>query len=220
MTFREERLAALSPYYRPTLHVLFPMAWATLVILGCALLLEGVRAIDFLTIPVVLVLSNATEWRLHKDALHQRWYFAPSLYDQHTPVHHRIYTYRDMEMKDRRELAFILILPWAGVALFVALLPIAAALGWLLNPNVGLLFMATCMFYVVSYELLHMSYHLPRTSMVGRNAVIRALARHHSVHHDPRYMQTHNMNVTLPLWDVVRGTRMTHREPVVQPVIQ
>lgn len=50
------------------------------------------------------------------------------------------------------------------------------------------------LFYVVSYELLHMSYHLPRTSRVGRNPV-----------------QRWNMNVTVPLWDIVRRTRLTER---------
>jgi sterol desaturase/sphingolipid hydroxylase (fatty acid hydroxylase superfamily) len=157
----------------------------------------------------MLVFANAFEWRIHRSALHKRWRVMPALYDRHTPVHHRVYIHDDMELRAWRELSLILIPPWAGVPLFVALLPVAWLLAAIFSMNVALMFMATSMFYVVTYELLHMSYHLPRTSRVGRNRVIRALARHHSIHHDPRLMQRWNMNVTVPLWDIVRRTRRT-----------
>ena len=32
------------------------------------------------------------------------------------------------------------------------------------------------------------------------------LRRHHALHHDPKLMQKWNFNVSLPLWDLVRGT--------------
>ncbi|HEY4223514.1 MAG TPA: sterol desaturase family protein, partial [Myxococcota bacterium] len=162
--------------------------------------------VELLTVPVVLTLANMTEWRLHRDLLHKRSRFLPALYDRHTPVHHKIFVYGDMEIKAWREIKLVLIPAWAGVALFVGLLPLAAVLWCALAHNVALLFMASCMVYVVSYEMLHMSYHLPASSFIGRNPVIRRLARHHSLHHDPRLMQQWNMNVSLPLWDHVRGT--------------
>ena len=58
----------------------------------------------------------------------------------------------------------------------------------------------------VSYEWLHFSYHLPHEHPVARNPIIRRLARHHAVHHDPRIMQRWNMNVTVPLMDHMMGT--------------
>ena len=60
--------------------------------------------------------------------------------------------------------------------------------------------------YVVSYEWLHLSYHLPQDSFIGRRSIIRLLRQTHALHHDPRLMQRYNFNVTLPLWDLVRGT--------------
>jgi sterol desaturase/sphingolipid hydroxylase (fatty acid hydroxylase superfamily) len=60
--------------------------------------------------------------------------------------------------------------------------------------------------YSVSYEWLHLSYHLPRESGIGRRGVIQRLRRHHAIHHDPRLMQRWNFNVTIPFWDWVRGT--------------
>jgi hypothetical protein len=225
---RRQKLAALSPRYSPLLHVAIPPLWGGTVIAACVVLVDDLRLVELLVIPAMLVLANALEWRIHRNALHTRWFVMPALYDRHTPIHHRVYIHDDMELRDWRELALILIPPWAGVPLFFALLPVAAALWLALTQNVALLFMATCMFYVVTYELLHMSYHLPRTSFVGRNRVIRALARHHSIHHDPRFMQRWNMNVTVPLWDIVRRTRLTERAvpcesasaPAPSPAIQ
>ena len=111
-----------------------------------------------------------------------------------------------------REMKFVLIPAWASVALFVGLSPLAALLWFFVAHNVALLFMATCMFYVVSYELLHAAYHVPDGSFIARLPFIAALARHHAIHHDPRLMQKWNMNVSLPLWDIVRGTRISDRQ--------
>jgi sterol desaturase/sphingolipid hydroxylase (fatty acid hydroxylase superfamily) len=62
------------------------------------------------------------------------------------------------------------------------------------------------MLYVVSYEWLHLAYHLPADSFIGRRWLIARLRRHHALHHDPRLMQKWNFNVTFPIWDRVRGT--------------
>ena len=62
------------------------------------------------------------------------------------------------------------------------------------------------MLYVVSYEWLHLSFHLPATHFIARLGVVKKLKRHHATHHDPRLMQKWNFNVTVPLWDWVRGT--------------
>jgi hypothetical protein len=203
---RARELAALPRWYSPLIHVLSPSACGVMALVACALLVKELRWQELLTVPIVLVLSNMAEWRIHRDLLHKRHRLAPALYDRHTPVHHRIYVREDMEIKEWRELKFILIPAWAAVVLFVGLLPLATALWFFVAPNVAYIFMATCMLYVVTYELLHMSYHLPTGSLVGRNPVIRALARHHSTHHDPRLMLTWNMNVSVPLWDLVRRT--------------
>ena len=63
------------------------------------------------------------------------------------------------------------------------------------------------MAYVLSYEALHLAYHLPERSLVGRLRVIRILRQHHRTHHRLALSQCWNFNVTLPLWDVLMGTR-------------
>ena len=205
-TLRARLRAAIPRGYSPLLHLAFP----SVVGLGCALaallLLRGLRPLELLTVPVVFRLSNMTEWRAHRDLLHKRRWPLEVLYDRHTPEHHRIFITEDMAIRDRRELRLVLI-PAYGiltVALGAAPVPIAAALLGL--TNVGLLFLATSMAYVVSYEWLHLAYHLPPDSFIGRRWLIARLRRHHAVHHDPRLMQSWNFNVTFPIWDWVRGT--------------
>jgi hypothetical protein len=163
----------------------------------------------------LLVLSNAAEWRIHRDLLHKRSKLAPVLYDRHTPQHHMIYVTDDMAVRSRKEWRLVLLPSWGIIMLFVALLP-AMALFWLGWPkplfapvdqhNIACVFAIVTMFYVVSYEWLHLSYHLAPETFVGSLWLVRVMRRHHATHHDPRLMQKWNFNVSLPLWDWVRGT--------------
>ena len=88
--------------------------------------------------------------------------------------------------------------------LFGLLAPLALAVGWLFVPAAGLLLLATGHAYLITYECLHLAYHLPRR--FHRWWPLRALADWHAVHHDPRLMQKANFGVTSPLWDHIRGT--------------
>jgi sterol desaturase/sphingolipid hydroxylase (fatty acid hydroxylase superfamily) len=60
--------------------------------------------------------------------------------------------------------------------------------------------------YVVAYEWLHLAYHLPADSRIGRSRFIGWLRRHHATHHTPELMQRWNFNVTVPFADWVLGT--------------
>jgi sterol desaturase/sphingolipid hydroxylase (fatty acid hydroxylase superfamily) len=112
----------------------------------------------------------------------------------------------DMAVRSANEWYYVLIPPYGAMLIFVVNAPIAAGL-WLQGlPNVAALFLVTAVAYVVGYEWLHLSYHQPPDSFVGRLALVRILRRHHALHHDPRLMQRYNFNVTVPLWDLVRGT--------------
>jgi sterol desaturase/sphingolipid hydroxylase (fatty acid hydroxylase superfamily) len=100
----------------------------------------------------------------------------------------------------------VLIPAYGLFLIFVSLVPVAAALWLILGRNVSLLYTATAMAYALLYEWLHLAYHLPPESRIGRLPPIRFLRRHHEIHHDPRLMRHWNFNVTMPLWDWVRGT--------------
>ena len=193
--------------YSPARHLGFVVGFGAAVTALCVLLLDEVSALELMVVPLHWVVSNAAEWRFHRDLLHRRRPPLGWMYDAHGG-HHRVYVAGDMAVSGPHEWWTILLPWWAIAALAAALLPICGALALVFGANVGLLVMATSMVYVASYELLHLAFHLPARHPIGRLGLIRWLARHHERHHDPRRMRSHNFNVVWPLWDRLRGTTL------------
>jgi len=211
---RARMLAAIPSWYSPTAHMLGPsLLGITLVTLAMVFFVHDLRAWQFSAIPLLFVLSNAVEWRAHKHALHRRTPGLEPLYDRHTPIHHRLYITNDMAVRDRREYRIVLMPAFAILVVAGTQIPIVALLALVAGRNFAVLAFATSMGYVVLYEWLHLSYHLPPHSWIGRRKLIQVLRRHHATHHAPELMQKWNMNVSIPLWDWVRGT--TYREEPV-----
>jgi hypothetical protein len=168
--------------------------------------LDGLRAWQLLLVPVFLVVSNAIEWHAHRGLLHRRTWPLEVLYVRHTPQHHAVYVADDMFIRDWREVKLILLPAWGILAILAAAAPIAAAFVVAGQPNLAALWVATVAAYVLAYEWLHLAYHLPADGAVGRLRMTRWLRRHHQRHHAPQHMQRWNFNVSVPLWDHVRGT--------------
>jgi len=205
-TAREKALAEIPEWYSPLGHLFFPSAIGLACIAIAIFQLHEVKPLEWLVLPIAYVISNMTEWRAHKHLLHHRTPPLQVLYDRHTPQHHMIFVTDDMSMRSRREFRLVLI-PFYGVlAILAVTLPIALGLRLLGQRNSGLLFVIETTFYVLTYEWLHLAYHMPPTTLVGRIPGLATLRRHHATHHDPELMQKWNFNVTVPLWDLVQGT--------------
>ncbi len=200
-------------WYVPWVHMFVPSLVGIAMIAGALSLIRDLTPWQLLTVPIVYVLANANEWTVHRWALHRRHPLAPVLYDQHTPKHHMLYVTDDMAIRDPREYRLVLIPAYGLFLIFLTAVWITALVWWLGYRNVACLYAATAIAYTVSYEWLHLSYHLPHDHPVGRSRIIRALRRHHAVHHDPRLMQRWNLNVTVPLWDVVMRTVAEYPPP-------
>jgi hypothetical protein len=203
---RAELVRATPRWYRPWAHLLFPSLFGLGVVAAALASLRALAAWELAVVPITCILANAVEWHAHKGLLHTRRRWAPVLYDRHTPIHHVVFVRQDMAIRDFRELRLVLLPSFAIGLLFLATVPVALALALALSRNAGALYLATSMAYVLSYEWLHLAYHLPAETWLGRRRLIAALRRHHALHHDPRLMQRWNFNVTVPLWDWVRGT--------------
>jgi hypothetical protein len=210
---RARWLAEIPWWYSPWGHLAFPSVVGLGTIAVAIHAIHHLQAWQAFTVPAVLLLSNAVEWRVHKQVLHRRTWPLEELYDQHTPNHHRVFVTEDMVIRSPREFRFVLMPFYAIVALFFLTAPLTLVLLLVGQPNVAALFVVTSMAYVLSYEWLHLAYHLPPESFVGR--MVGTLRRHHAIHHDPSLMQKWNFNVTIPLWDWVRGTihRATRSKP-------
>lgn len=203
---RARFLAATPAGYRPLLHLATPFVVGAAVIGACLAGLEGPGLKDLLAVPLLWVVAIATEWRFHRDWLHRRRPPLQFLYEAHTVSHHAIYVEGAMEIADARELRGILFPAFAAPLLVVLVAPIAWGLAQLAGRDFGLLFLAAAMLYLMTYEALHLAFHLPRSHPLRRLRPVAALAPHHARHHDPRRMQRFNFGVTSALWDRVRGT--------------
>lgn len=204
--FRAHMLGTIPRWYSPWAHLAATTGIGTVALALAISRLHDVRPLELLVVPLAFVLSNLGEWHAHRHLLHRRYKPVAVLYDRHTPEHHRVYRYGDMAMRSVEELRLVLI-PAMGVLGIIAVsAPVAMLIGSLLGDNVGWLFLATTSAYVTSYELSHLSYHLPEDSFVGRLKLVALMREHHARHHDPRLMQRYNFNVTVPLGDWLFGT--------------
>lgn len=201
---RAQLLAGTPPGYRPWVHLAAPNLLGGLIVAVCLHALTGPSPGQWLVVPAMLVFAIAAEWRFHRDILHKRTPPFAILYEYHTVSHHSIFQRGAMEIHEPRELRGILFPIWAIGVVFLLVAPIALAVGWLFGPDAGLLLLATAHAYLLAYECLHLSYHLPQR--FNRWWPLRPLADWHAVHHDPRVMQRANFGVTSPLWDYLRGT--------------
>lgn len=203
---RAQLLSQIPGWYRPWAHLAFPSIFGIIAIVLASRSLHEVQLLEWLAIPVFFLLINMFEWHIHRDILHKPMWPLKQLFYRHTPEHHVVFVKHDMAMRDRREFRLVLIPSYGIVAIFLITLPVTAGLSRFVSPNVGALWVAVSMFYIVTYEWMHLSYHLPETSRVGRSWLVRMMRRNHAMHHTPELMQKWNFNVTLPFWDWVRGS--------------
>src|SRR5215471_7935138 len=88
---RADLLARIPRWYRPWAHLAFPSLVGLGMILASVCLLRGLRPLELLTVPAVLVLANFNEWRIHRHILHRRSWPLEVLFDRHTPEHHVVF---------------------------------------------------------------------------------------------------------------------------------
>lgn len=201
---RQELVSRIPAGYSPWVHLAVPTLLGLAAIAASLAILREVNAWQLALVPVFLVAGNAIEWHAHRGLLHRHVRFAGRLYRAHAQ-HHRVFVSEDMALRDRRELRLIL-LPWEAYQLILAVaLPITVALAAAGQPNVAALWVASAVAYVLAYEWMHLAYHLSLGKATRRVPFLAALRRHHAMHHAPQ-LQRFNLNVTVPLWDLVQGT--------------
>jgi sterol desaturase/sphingolipid hydroxylase (fatty acid hydroxylase superfamily) len=209
--FRRDLVSRIPRWYVPWVHLVGPSMVGVPVIAFAVSRVRSPRAWEVAAAGGFFVLANLIEWLVHRDVLHHRVRFLEIAFVRHTPQHHGAFDAAGMAIHDPRELKLVLLPAFGVLAMFAAAIPPGLVLAALVSPNVGALWVAVGVGYVLAYEWLHLSYHLPPESAVGRLALVRVLRRHHVLHHTPALMQRANFNVTLPLWDWLLGTLV--REP-------
>jgi hypothetical protein len=171
---------------------------------------RSARPAAWLLLPAFWLFANFFEWTVHRFPMH-RPLVPRIMYRNHALIHHGAFTDEDMPIQNTREL-WLIMMPWYTIVmLLVGASPVAvlaAVFGGL--PLAGIFYVGA-LSYFVFYETLHALYHLPPETLqrvgIGPHGLFARLRAHHTHHHTLRRMAHVNFNVTIPLADVVLGTR-------------
>ena len=207
---RLELVGRIPGRYSPWFHLLFPLLVGLGIVAAALHLLHHSSAVDVAAIPFFVFAANGLEWATHKGLLHRRLRPLSALYQGHSQ-HHAVYVVGDMALSDPRELKLVLLPMFAVLYLMTVAAGVAGLLSLAGQRNLGLVWLVTSVLYLLAYEWLHLLWHLPASSPVGRLALVRRLSRHHALHHAPGERQRWNFNITLPLWDLLAGTDWRRR---------
>ncbi|QDQ85784.1 lysoplasmalogenase [Paraburkholderia megapolitana] len=203
--FRMRYRAGIDPRYSPWVHGGFVLAYGVLCVFLFWRTLHRVEPLEWLTVPLALVLFNWTEYFAHKHLGHYKHRLAAMFYKRHTGDHHSFFVEERMRYESAQDWRVILFPAWLivlySVGLFVA--------WWLLakiDGNVAALFCGTMLVGYLSYEIFHACEHLPETHPLTRLPWISHMRRLHRIHHRRDLMQTYNFNIVFPLMDWLYGT--------------
>lgn len=206
------RREVVGRYYQGSAHLCF------VIVLPMALILFAIFSIrspypgEWLTIPITFLITNIVEYFGHRKPMHEKIKYMGLMFHRHTHEHHRFFTERWMTCRTPKDYKIVLFPP---VMLFfyvgVVAVPIGTLLFLTLSHNVAWMYVATAMFYFMQYEVLHFCYHLDDHSRISKLPIIRALRRHHQLHHTHELMTRYNFNITWPIADTLFGT--LHRGP-------
>lgn len=159
-----------------------------------------------------LVYASLFEWTLHRYVMHRPFLKFSYPYRTHGITHHETFgpakTYHLIHEEHRN---LITMAWWNGPVLLAINTPPAFLGLWLSGSWVVFgAFMGTLLCYYVAYEYFHYCMHLPKPRWFQNVGLFKWVDRHHRLHH---LMPDRNLNVVLPLADVLSRTRIS-RAPV------
>lgn len=211
--FRNRYRAGISRWYSGWLHLLVVAFTGITVITYSLLQTQTISGIEFLVIPLTLLLVNFAEYAAHRWLGHRKTRLGRLFYSRHTGDHHSFFVESAMPFESIRDWRVVLFPAWL---IYVFLLGLLLPGGWLLlqlwSANAAWLFVASGIAGYLFYEVMHFSYHLPAGSFVERTPVWWRLQRLHQLHHERERMTDSNFNITIPVFDWLLGT-LYWREP-------
>lgn len=205
-TFRSRYRAAIHPIYNPWLHGTFVLLFGVLAIAGFWSTVHEVQPLQWLTVPLTLLLFNFGVYQVHRHLGHHKKSYARMFYARHAGDHHSFFAPGHMTYDNARDFRVILFPAWLIVVHTVV---ITLPLWWLLtqlNANVAGLFGGCLVLGYLAYEVFHACEHLPPRHPVSRLPWIRQMRRLHELHHRRELMQERNFNIVFPLMDYLFGT--------------
>ncbi|MBI1993696.1 MAG: sterol desaturase family protein [Deltaproteobacteria bacterium] len=155
------------------------------------------------------------EWVLHRFLMHQLVWSYP--FKSHALVHHGIFrsgpTYFLSQGEDLK-LGKIRFAWWNAPLILGLHIPLLLWIQRLLHMNIFFGGMAALGLYYFFYEYLHFCMHVPKERWIEKTAWFSWLDSHHHMHHKRHF---NNLNVVLPLADLVFGTLIPARDRLAVP---
>ena len=173
---------------------------------------------ELLMIPLLLLLGNLIVYLVHRHPYHKES-LSRRAYAAHTLMHHGFYTDKYPTYDSRRDFFAILLPSWV---VFVFAVLYLGPLSWLLPkivPNdYAQIFIFASAFYLILYETLHLSAHLPEGHVLHRFPWFGYMREFHTTHHDPELMNKYNFGIVFPFWDWMLGSHI--RVPDSVPTVK
>lgn len=211
--FRSRYRADIHRFYNPWLHGAFVLLFGCLAISIFWSGVQQVAPLEWLAVPLTLLLFNLGVYTVHRHLGHHKKSFARMFYARHTGDHHSFFAPGHMAYDSVRDWRVILFPAWLIVVHTVL---VAVPIWWLLgqwSANVAGLVGGCLVLGYLAYEVFHACEHLPPDNPVTRWPWIRQMRRLHELHHRRELMQARNFNIVFPLMDYVFGTLYWEPEP-------
>lgn len=204
--FRSRYRAAIHPLYNPWLHGTFVLLFGVLAIAAFWSTVHQVQPLQWLAVPLTLLLFNLGVYTVHRHLGHHKKTFARMFYARHAGDHHSFFAPGNMTYDSVRDWRVILFPAWLIV---LHTLVITLPIWWLLtrlDTNVAGLTGGCLVLGYLAYEVFHACEHLPAHNPLTRLPWIRQMRRLHELHHRREMMQERNFNIVFPLMDYLFGT--------------
>jgi hypothetical protein len=146
------------------------------------------------------------EWFVHRHVMHEKRFPLHDAFRGHTLVHHQIYHGENFSSKSPGRPPHVMLRWYAFPSMIIGHMPLFALIQWATGWPTFWGAVLGCCLYFTGYEYTHYLMHVPRGHYVERFRWYRFLREHHRLHH--KYF-LRNMNVFIPLGDVVYGTLVT-----------
>ena len=161
-------------------------------------------AIALAIFPLGLIYASFAEWVIHKRLMHRPILSIQHFYYGHTKVHHAIYRADDTYIVGDRPVRELTLAWWAMPFPVLLQMPVVLAIGAVVSVPAGIGFAAALISYQAVYETFHYCMHVPADRWVERTPWFKWINEHHFQHHRKH---TTNLNIILPIFDYVFGTR-------------
>ena len=204
--FRSRYRAGIHPLYNPWLHGAFVLLFGLLAIAAFWSTVHQVQPLQWLAVPLSLLLFNLGVYMVHRHLGHHKKAFARMFYARHAGDHHSFFAPGNMTYDNARDWRVILFPAWLIV---LHTLVFTVPVWWLLSQfdaNIAGLAGGCLVLGYLTYEVFHACEHLPPHNPLTRLPWIRQMRRLHELHHRREMMQERNFNIVFPLMDYLFGT--------------